>query len=288
MKPPLFSYIRPGTLKEAVEAIAATNETDEEVRILAGGQSLIPLLNFRLAYPTVLVDLNIVDELSLISTQDDWLVLGSMVRLRHAEISEEVIDACPLLIAALRHVGHLQIRNRGTIGGSIAHADPAAELPALVLCLGAQIVAVSTRGQRVIEAPDIFLGPFTTTLAADEMVTEIRFPKTTSSKTAFVEFSRRHGDFAIAGVGVAVAFEQDGKTVHEARFGALGVGSTPVRLTGAEEAIQGKELTDSIIKESAEIASLEVEPLDDIHADAEYRRELLANLVWRSLREVGA
>ena len=257
---------------------------DPQVRLLAGGQSLVPLLNFRLAHPALLVDLNYVDHLSRIREDDRWLILGSMVRLRQAEVSGIVESACPLLTAALRHVGHLQIRNRGTVGGSIAHADPAAELPALMVGLGGQVVAQSARGNRVIEGADFFLGPFHTSLADDELVTEIRLPKCPGSRTSFSEFSLRSGDFALAGVGISLSYH--GGVVARARMGALGVGSTPVRLEAAEETIRNRPLTDQVIETAAAVASDEVEPLEDIHADGRYRRELLGFLVSRSLREV--
>ena len=281
MKPPRFGYARPNSVDEAADVIATG---DPHVQLLAGGQSLIPLLNFRLAHPALLVDLNFLDQLTRITEDDGWLILGSMVRLRAAETSELVGSACPLLAAALRHVGHIQIRNRGTIGGSIAHADPAAELPALVVGLGGQIVVQSVRGSRVIEGTDFFLGPFLTSLADDELITEVRLPKSPGSRTSFGEFSLRAGDFALAGVGICMSFD-DG-LVTRARMGALGVGPTPVRLEEAEESLIEKHLTDQVIETASALASSEVEPLEDIHADSQYRRELLGFLITRSLREV--
>ncbi len=283
MKPPRFRYARPNSVDEAVYLIATG---DPHVQLLAGGQSLIPLLNFRLAHPALLVDLNFLDQLTRITEDDGWLVLGSMVRLRAAETSEVVASACPLLTAALRHVGHLQIRNRGTIGGSIAHADPAAELPALAVGLGGQIVAQSVRGLRVIEAPDFFLDPFLTSLADDELIVEVRLPKFPGERTAFAEFSRRAGDFALAGVGVSISYDLG--YVTKARLGALGVGSTPVRLREAEAALLDRPLSDEVIRDASIVASREVEPLEDIHGDSQYRREILAVLLSRSLQEVGA
>ena len=285
VKPAPVKYSRPGTVAEAVEAISTG---DAGIKLLAGGQSLVPLLNFRLAQPSVLVDLNLVEGLSTIDTHDDQLVMGSMVRLADAESSERVKDGCPLLVSALHHVGHLQIRNRGTIGGSIAHADPAAELPALMVGLGGQVVAQSIGGRRVIEAADFFVGPFTTALRPDELIVEIRFPNAGGSNSAFVEFSLRRGDFALAGIGVALSFETDSGAVRSARFGALGVGPTPLRLNEAEEVVRGVALTQDVIRHAADAASREVDPLDDIHADAEYRRELLTDLVVRALQQVAA
>lgn len=283
MKPPRFRYARPASVEEAVGLLAAA---DPQVQLLAGGQSLVPLLNFRLAHPALLVDLNRVDGLSHIREDSQSLVLGSMVRLIEAERSGAVASACPLLASALAHVGHLQIRNRGTVGGSIAHADPAAELPALMVGLGGQVVAQSVRGRRVIEATDFFLGPFHTSLGDDELVTEIRLPKFPGSKTRFAEFSLRAGDFALAGVGVCISMSD--RVVTGARIGALGVGATPVRLEETEESLLGKPLTDPVIGTAATIAGGEVDPLEDIHADAHYRRELLGALISRSLRQVRA
>lgn len=283
MKPARFRYARPVSVEEAVRMIA---EAGAYAQPLAGGQSLVPLLNFRLAHPALLVDLNFLDRLTHITEDDGWLLLGSMVRLRAAETSPIVASACPLLAAALSHVGHLQIRNRGTVGGSVAHADPAAELPALMVGLGGQIVVQSVRGRRVIEAADFFLDPFLTSLASDELVVELRLPKFPGDRTSFMEFSQRSGDFALAGVGVSISYDRG--YVTGARMGALGVGPTPVRLRQAEQVLAGSPLSDEVIENAAAVASREVEPLEDIHGDSTYRRELLAVLLSRSLKEVRA
>lgn len=283
MKPPRFRYARPDSVEEALRLIA---DTDNYAQPLAGGQSLVPLLNFRLAHPALLVDLNFLDQLTHITETDGWLLLGSMVRLRAVETSQVVASACPLLVMALRHVGHLQIRNRGTVGGSIAHADPAAELPALIVGLGGQVVVRSVKGRRVIEAADFFQDPFRTSLASDELVVELRFPKYPGHRTAFAEFSRRAGDFALAGVGVSISYDLG--YVTGAHMGALGVGPTPVRLWEAEQVLVGRPLSDEVITNASAVASREVEPLEDIHGDSSYRRELLAVLLSRSLKEVRA
>jgi carbon-monoxide dehydrogenase medium subunit len=183
-------------------------------------------------------------------------------------------------------VGHIQIRHRGTVGGSIAHADPAAELPAVALALDADIVARSPRGERVIPAGEFFRGPFMTALAPDEVLTEVRFPSTEGARTAFLEFARRSGDFALGGVAAAVWFAEGSATVARIGLAALGMGGTPIRLTGAEAALAGREITEGALAEAAAAASAEVDPFTDVHADAEYRRELIGTLLVRALRGV--
>jgi carbon-monoxide dehydrogenase medium subunit len=285
VKPPPFLYARPQTLEEALDLLA---QAGEDAKVLAGGQSLVPLLNFRLARPSVLVDLNWVGELTGLERGDGVLRVGAMVRQRAAELSPEADDACPLIGRALRHVGHLQNRNRGTVGGSIAHADPAAELPAVAVATGAEVVARSGRGERTIPAGEFFQGPFTTALAWDEILTEVRFPVTGGARVAFVELARRSGDFALGGVAAVVRLADGSPSVEEVSLAALGMGGEPRRLRGAEEAVRGREITDQVLREAAAAASREVDPFTDVHADAQYRRELAGVLLTRALREVKA
>jgi carbon-monoxide dehydrogenase medium subunit len=282
VKPPPFLYLRPETLDEALTQLA---EHGDEAKVLAGGQSLVPLLNFRLARPTVLIDLNLVRELTQLGREDGVLRVGAMVRQRTAERAAEVAEACPLIPRALHHVGHVQIRYRGTIGGSFAHADPAAELPAVSLVTGAEIVARSVRGHRTIAADGFFLGPFTTALEPDEILTEVRFGPTDGARVAFIEMARRVGDFALGGVAAVVRFG-DGSTVSDVRLAALGMGAEPHRLAEAEAAVRGRAITDEVRRDAAAAASRESDPLGDVHADAEYRRELVGVLVARALKEV--
>jgi len=283
VKPPPFLYCRPATLDGALSLLA---EHGDEAKALAGGQSLMPLMNFRLARPSVLVDLALVEELRGTGRRDGELVVGAMVVQRRAERDADVAAARPLIPAALRHVGHLQIRNRGTIGGSLAHADPAAELPAVALASGATMVARSARGDRAIPAAQFFQGPFMTALEPEELLVEVRFPVRGASRTAFLELARRSGDFAMAGVAAVVTL--DGlERVAEAGLAGLGVGVTPIRLASAEATIVGRELTEEAIAAASAAASAEVAPMTDVHADEKYRRHLLGVLLGRALRQVG-
>ena len=259
-------------------------EHGDEARLLAGGQSLVPLLNLRLARPSVLIDLAAVDELARLERADGRLLLGPMTRQRAAETSADVAAACPLLVEAIRHIGHVQIRNRGTVGGSLAHADPAAELPAVAVALGAEMVVRSARGDRVVPAEEFFDGPFTTTLRPDELLVEVRLPVTEGRRTAFVELARRTGDFAIAGVAAVVRFQPGSTRVADAGLAALGVGPTPIRLRDAEATVLGSELDDGAVSAAAAAAMAAVTPVTDVHADSAYRRRLLGVLVSRALQ----
>jgi carbon-monoxide dehydrogenase medium subunit len=280
MKPPPFRYLRPSGADEVLQLLA---EHGDEAKVLAGGQSLVPLLNFRLARPAVLIDLAMVDELRGVRRDDGHLVIGAMTRQREAETSREVAGAAPLIPQALGWVGHLQIRNRGTVGGSIAHADPAAELTAVALALDAEMVVRSATGERVLAAADFFEGPFTTALAPDELLTEVRFGVLEGAKTAFLELARRSGDFAMAGVA---AVNTGSAGTPDVRLAAIGVGGSATRLQAAEDAVRGREPTDEVLREAGEAASDAVDPPTDVHADSEYRKELLGVLVRRALRQV--
>jgi carbon-monoxide dehydrogenase medium subunit len=276
LKPPPFLYVRPRSIDEALEVLAAHGDN---AKVLAGGQSLVPLLNFRLIHPEVVVDLGNIEGLDLVDSEDGHLVLGAMARQSVVEAAPVVRRLCPLLPKALAHVGHQQIRNRGTIGGSIAHADPAAELPAILLVLEASVTAKCSTGSRTIAAADVFVGPFNTSLANDELITEIRIPTHGIEGSAFAEVARRRGDFALAGVA---AVRVHGMT----RLTALGVGWTPLRLAQAEaELIKSSNMGEGIANAAA-VARSEVSPLSDIHADAEYRRDAVAALVRRTLHEL--
>lgn len=265
------------------EVLALLAEHGDEAKLLAGGQSLVPLLNLRLARPYVVIDLAAVDGLARIEQVDGLLVLGPMTRQRAMETSTALAAACPLLVEAIGHIGHVQIRNRGTVGGSLAHADPAAELPAVAVALGAEMVVRSTKGERVVPAQEFFEGPFTTTLQADELLTEIRMPVTEGRGTAFTELARRTGDFAIAGVAAVVRFQPGSRRVAEAGLAALGVGPTPIRLRDAEAAVVGSDLSGASVSAAAAVAMAAVSPVTDVHADEDYRRRLIGVLVSRAL-----
>jgi aerobic carbon-monoxide dehydrogenase medium subunit len=277
VKPPPFLYARPRSVEEALALLA---QHGDESKVLAGGQSLIPLLNFRLARPSVLIDLGRVEGLDTITEDANLLRIGAMVRQRHVEQSPLVARSCPLLIKALRHVGHVQIRNRGTVGGSMAHADPAAELPTVALALGAEMEVIGPGGRRTIAPPEFFDGPFMTTLQPDELLLSVAFPSTAGRRTAFVEISRRAGDFAVAGVAAVLAGD---RTVAEVSLAALGVGPSATRLAAAEDTIRGRSLDPPVLRDAATAAAREVSPFDDVHADAEYRREAVGVLVARAL-----
>jgi len=280
MKPPPFAYCRPHSLDEALEFLA---EHGDEARPLAGGQSLVPMLNHRLARPAVLVDIGAIGDLQRMDRNESGWRIGATVTQRRVE--RESTEGCDLLRLAMPFIGHRQIRARGTVGGSIAHADPAAELPAVALTLDATMVAAGLDGQREIPAAEFFAGPYMNSLEEDEILSHVTFPTVPpSTRCSFREFARRKGDFAVAGVAAAVDFE-DG-SVTAASLTAFAVGSNPVRLTGAEAAVAGRHLDEAALTDSAEAAAAEIEPWDDIHGSPQYRRQLVAALLRRALQEV--
>jgi aerobic carbon-monoxide dehydrogenase medium subunit len=269
VKPARFEYVAAASVDEAVSALGAGGD---EAKVLAGGQSLVPLLNMRLARPALLVDVNPIPGLDGIYA-DGRLELGALVRQSDALASSGAAEAAPLLHAALRHVGHPATRSRGTIGGSVAHADPAAELPAALLALDAEVVATGPSGERTVPAEELFLGPFTTSLAPDELLTTVRVPVQGSRRFGFAELTRRHGDFALAGAAVLL---------NPARIVLFGVGGVPVRALEAERALD----EGAGAAEVADIATRGLdEPVSDIHADAGYRRRAAAVLVRRALEQ---
>jgi carbon-monoxide dehydrogenase medium subunit len=285
MKLPPLEYACPATLSEAI-ALLAAHEGD--AKAIAGGQSLMPMLAFRMAAPTLLVDLRKLPELKEIRISADVVRLGAMVRWRDIEDDERLASAHPLLQAAVAHVAHYQIRNRGTIGGSVAHADPAAEIPGIVVTCEARIAVTGKSGVREIAAADFFLGPMMTVLAPDEIITEIRFPAWPARRRwGFEEFSRRRGDFALA--GAAVFYDQDtGGKASNVHVGVIGVGDRPRRLPEVEAVLNGRAVDAATIERAAEITSATVDAQDDIHAGAAYRRSLAGTMVERALtRAVG-
>jgi aerobic carbon-monoxide dehydrogenase medium subunit len=280
MKAAAFDYIRAASVDEVVQALAA----HEDAKILAGGQSLVPLLNMRLARPAVLVDINRIGELAYLRRSNGDLAIGALTRHRAAEISELVRRDAPLLAEALRHVGHLTIRNRGTIGGSAAHADPAAELPATLVALDAQLVLRGPRAERVVAARDFFQGYLQTTLEADEIVTEIRIPVLPAgSRCAVAELARRSGDFALVAVFAVLVLAPDG-TCRDARIAVAGAGSVPVRATEAEAILVGRVPDAGALGEAAAAVAAATDPPSDIHAPATYRREMVVVLTRRAVR----
>jgi len=280
VKPPRFDYAAPTTLDEALKLLA---EHGEEAKVLAGGQSLMPMLNMRLARPAVLVDVNRVAELEYIQRSGDVVAIGGLARQHDVSVSAEVRDGCPLVARALAHVGHPAIRYRGTICGSLAHADPAAEMPAVAIALGATMVAQSVRGTRSIAAAEFFRSWFTTALDPDELLVEVQLrAQPPRAGCAFAEVARRHGDFAQA--GVAVTLERDGRAVRDVRLVALAAGPAPVRLSRAEAELEGRVPDSSTLEAAAAAASGEITPPSDIHSSADYKRAVLAVLVKRAVR----
>jgi CO/xanthine dehydrogenase FAD-binding subunit len=284
MKPPKFDYHAPTSVGQAIELLARYGG---EAKALAGGQSLMPLLNFRLARPAALVDLNRVAELAYIREVNGQLRLGAMTRQRTIEFSPVVGRRLPFLAEVTRWVGHLPIRTRGTIGGSLAHADPSAEYPALLTVLEGEVVARSPRGERVLTAGELFRTYLTTSLAEDELLTEVRLPcLPVGAGYAFEEFARRHGDFAI--VGIAAVVVVDGDRCRRARLATAGAGPVPRRLRAAEQILESEGLTDPAIDAAGARAADLVAPDGDIHASADYRRHLTGVLTVRALRRARA
>lgn len=286
MKPAPFVYHRPESLEECVALFA---QHGDEASALAGGQSLVPMMNLRLAQPRVLIDLGAVAELSGIRGADP-LEIGATTRQAHTMRSKEVSREAPLLAEALRHVGHAANRNRGTIGGSAAHADPAAEIPAVLLALDAHLVASGPRGERVIAADDFFRFYFTTALASDEVLTAVRLPSPALEPAraplwGFLEVARRRGDFALVGVAVSATQDREGR-IASARIALLGVSDCPVRARESEALLVGESLGDEALhREVAERVSQELEPASDRHASAAYRREVAGVLTRRALAQ---
>lgn len=281
MKPAPFSHLAPTSVPEALQMLG---EHAPDARVLAGGQSLVPMMNFRLARPSVLVDLNRISDLSYIEDKGDCLAIGAMTREREVENSEIVARVCPLVHDATLNIGHLPIRSRGTIGGSLCNADPAAEYPATILALDATLIAQSVQGEREIRAAEFFDGPLINTLNPDEILTEIRLPKVApGSGAAFVEIARRHGDFALAGVAAQVTV--DGDNVTDVRLAACGVGPGPIRLSEAENRVMSDGLQEAGLAAAQKAASEQVDPDSDVHATADYRRKLAGVMTRRALQQ---
>jgi len=283
MKPPAFDYAAPTTL---VEAIALLVQHEGDAKVLSGGQSLVPLLNMRLARPAVLVDLARVPDLDYVRSEGDGFAIGAMTRQRTVELSPLVQAQHPMLHAGVMLIAHPQNRNQGTVGGSLAHADPAAELPALALALEASFRATGPQGERSIAASDFFLTYLTTALDSREILTGVRFP-TLPARTGWsiVEVARRHGDFALAGVVAVVALRPDG-CCASARLVLFGVGSTPIRAQGAERLLVGQPAEPAVFARAGAQAAADLEePLSDVHATAIYRRDLARVLTGRALAE---
>jgi carbon-monoxide dehydrogenase medium subunit len=279
VKPAKFEYHAPASVDEA---LAILERYDGEARLLAGGQSLVPMMNFRLAQPRAIVDLNRIPELAFVDEEGEAVRIGSMTRQRRLEFEPLVAAKLPLLREALRWVGHLPTRSRGTIGGSIAHADPSAEIPMVLQALEGEIVAHGPQGERRIAAQDLFDAALTTSLGPLEIITEVRFPAMPAQAGyAVEEFARRKGDFAIA--AIAVVLMRDGERCTKARLSTAGVGPTSIRLSDAEAVLEQQGLGDAAIDEAADKAAAQVDPVSDLNGSAEYRRHLTGVLTRRAV-----
>ena len=281
MKPAKFDYHAPTELKEALDLL---KQYGDEAKILAGGQSLVPMMNMRLARPAVVVDINRITSLDYLErTEDGGLKIGALTRQRTIERSSLVAEVNPLISEVVPYIGHFQIRNRGTVGGSIVHADPAAELPALCSLFQARVVVESTKGERVLTAEELYLTYFTTALEPTEMLTEVRFPALSPGwGWGFQEVARRHGDFAMVGALVLLQLNGD-ETCRSVRITLFGVDGTPVRAVEAEEMLVGRRPDQDALEEAAGLVSEGLDPESDIHASAEYRKEVGGVLTRRAL-----
>jgi CO/xanthine dehydrogenase FAD-binding subunit len=280
MKLPPVEYEAPTTVAEAIDLLA---EHGDEASVLAGGQSLIPLLALRLARPAVLIDINGIAELSGVWATEGWVAIGAMTREYVAEESATVTGTVPLLAAALPLIGHEAIRSRGTVGGSLAHADPAAELPAVARALDAEFVVRGQSGTRVIPAAEWFEGYLTTSRRGDELLVEMRFPAARQGTgVSFLEVARRNGDFAI--VGLAASLVLSGGVISEARLAFAGVSYVPVRAAAAEDLLAGERPSAELFDEAARRATTDLDPPADLHGSSDYRKTVAAAVVRRGLR----
>ena len=282
MKPAAFDYVQPTTVADAVATLAAY---DGEAKVIAGGQSLVPVLNFRLLAPAALVDINGIAGLDFIAeTLEGGLRIGALVRHYRLMTAAAVRARFPVLAEAMRHVAHFAIRNRGTIGGSLSHADPAAELPMMAVLLDATLRVIGPNGMRDVAAADFFKGALATVLAKDELLTEVVLPPLACPGWAFHEFAQRAGDYALAAVGVTLTTTIDGRAA-DVRLAVTGVGETPLRIAAAETALNGHRLDAERITAAVAAVRAAVTPSDDLRGSADYRRHLVGGLVGRALKD---
>lgn len=281
MKAPAFNYVRAGSVAEAVQALAAH---DGEAKIIAGGQSLVPMLNFRLLAPAALIDINGIAELNGITeTADGGLRLGALTRHKTVLNSQSVRDRFPVVAEAMKHVAHLAIRTRGTVGGSLCHADPAAEWPMMAVLLDATVTLAGPEGERHVAAADFLDGALSTVIAEDELLTAVTLPPLPANAGwGFVEFAQRSGDFALAAAAAALTLA-DGKAAN-VRLAVMGVDETARRIADAEDVLEGKAVDDDVLAAAAAAVQAAVNPMEDLHASADYRRHLVGGLVQRVLR----
>ena len=283
MKNPPFEYHQPDTLEDAIQLLAVYGD---EAKVLAGGQSLLPLMGLRLVRPSHVIDIGRVAGLGAISTESSGVSVGALVSHSMAERSEKLRTNAPLVHQAMPYLGHRAIRNRGTVCGSVAHADPAAEMPAVCRAAGASMIAVSSRGERAIEADEFFVGYLQTALDVDEILTEIRFPALAEGTgTAVVEVARRHGDYALVGLACSLTVES---TITAAALSFFGAGSTPIRLGEVEQLLIGEEPNEAAFTTAAAAVRSSIEPSADVHGSANYRRYLAGVLTQRGLTQAAS
>ena len=284
MKPPPFRYVRASSLEDALSALASEGD---EARLLAGGQSLIAMMNLRLVRPSTLVDVNGVSELDYIRADDATLTVGALTRLSAAEASPKVAGACPLMIEAIGHIAHRPIRNRGTVGGNLAHADPSSELPAVALAVDAQMVVQKNGAVRRVAADDFFVGALTTSMAPDEALTAIEVPRAPNGQGwSFMEVSPRKGDYALVGVAVTTSVE-DGRCTA-CRVVYTGNGDRARRIPEAESAVVGEAAGAATFAAAGDAAGRHIDPNSDLHASEQYRRDIAAALTRRALAQAAA
>jgi CO/xanthine dehydrogenase FAD-binding subunit len=281
MKPSSFEYLTPKTVKEAIGLL---EQYGDEIKVLAGGQSLVPMLNFRVARPKYLVDINGIRDLEYIREEKGELVIGALTREWTVEKSPLIREKCPILPKAISYIGHLPIRTRGTIGGSLVHADPSAELPIIASVLEAKMKIAGPAGERVLPAKEFFVTYLTSALEAAEILVEVRIPVFPAhTGWSFLELSRRHGDFAIVAAATLLTMGEKG-VCQKAKIALGGVGPTPIRARAAEDLLAGKAITEALMAEAGVKAAEAAEPEADYHASAEYRRDMARVYTVRSLK----
>ena len=284
MKPPPFRYVRAGSLEDALSALASEGD---EARLLAGGQSLIAMMNLRLIKPSTLVDVNGLSELDYIRTDDGVITVGALTRLATAEVSQEIAGACPLMTEAIGHIAHKPIRNRGTVGGNLSHADPSSELPAVALAVDAQMVVQKNGAVRRVAADDFFVGALTTAMEPDEALTAIEVPgRPDGQGWSFMEVSPRKGDYAL--VGLAVTLSVENGRCSACRVVYTGNGDRARRIPEAESAVVGEEAGAGTFRAAGELAGRHIEPNSDLHASGQYRRDIASVLTRRTLEQAAA
>lgn len=282
MKSPGFDYVRPSTIEEVFELL---KEHGDEARILAGGQTLLATLNMRLSEPSILIDINHLSMLREIKLEEDYLVIGSLVTHRDIERSQSIAQYMPLLTKAAPHIAHPAIRNRGTLGGSIAFADPAAEWPSCAVALDAEIILASSKYQRIVGASDFFIDLYETDLQEDEIILGCRFPLSSPVRsTTFHKLTRRHGDYAIVGVAASAQCIQN--TLHDLRIVFLNIGNTPMRALGAETLLKGQALTDELLEKARISLSEDIQPSADLYTSPEVKMHLAGVLLDRAVADL--